>query len=293
MANMLVRLTRDALAARAGDQDAMLRLARGGIPLLARQLHPSLGPIADVAAGVYDYLARDDLKAPPVDGIYTTPGAGRFTRWLLGLKDGIVVVVGAPGQGKTATLCAIADRWPTASHRYIVGVDPSSLSGTPLEPFQWNGARIRRLPPRSVLLVPDSGLYLEARDFSQSAEQAVRELAAIARHRQVRILLDVQYSSMLAKSAFLCKALLYKSLGPAWEVIERQEMRGMAKLSQEAFAEVPADERIRYVYAISQEADFKGLVRVRLPDWYSDDISESHAAPEEWVEGDYEERADA
>jgi hypothetical protein len=282
------RLAKDALMARMGDTEATLRLARNGLPILARRLHPGLGIVASMAGAAWDLYAKDEVRGAPADGNYSTPGAGRFTRWLVGLKDGVVVVIGAPGQGKTATLCALADRWSTASHRYIVGVDPEALVGTPLEPFSWNATRIRQLPPRSVLLVPDSGLYLDSRDFGTSAEQAVRQLAAIARHRSVRILLDVQFSSMLSKSAFLCKALLYKSLGPAFEVIERDEMRRIAKLSQEAFAEIPADERIQYVWAISQEADFKGLVKVRLPDWYSEAISEAHAT-QDWIDGEFSE----
>lgn len=282
----LEKIVGDALLARSGDTDATVRLARNGVPLLARSMGIP-GPLIDIAAALYDNIARPELQvADRYEVGYATPGFKRFIAWLRNLTDGVVVTIGATGQGKTATMCAIAHNWPRASHRYIVGVDPDILKDTPLEPFEWNAGRIRRLPYNSVLIVPDSGLYLDSRDFGKDTETAVRELATIARHRQIRFLIDAQYSSLLSKSAFLCRALLYKYMGPGWEVIERDELRKLARPSQQAFAEMPRDERMRYVWAHCPEADFQGTVPVRLPEWWSDDLSASHAYGDV-IEGDY------
>jgi len=283
----LEQMSRDLVLARSGDQEAKIRLLRRGIPMAAKRIVPQFGWAVDMAAGVFDAIARDELQAPDYEAGYASPGFKRFVRWLTHLESGVVVIIGGRGTGKTVTQCAIAERWQ-APHKYIVGVDPAALQTTPLEPFDWNAGRIRGLPLGSVLLVPDSGLYLDARDFGSSSEQAVRELVEIARHRRLRIVLDVQYSRLLANSAFLCDALLYKSLGPAWQVIERDELRSLARLSQEAFELIPPSERKRYVYALSQEADFKGTLPVTLPTWYSDAISKSHANPYV-IEGEFRE----
>lgn len=282
----LEQISRDVLLARGGDQAARVRLLRRGVPYAAKQVLPGGAHWAiDLAAGAFDAIARDELLAPEYEVGYASPGFKSFVRWLSTMQYGVVVIIGGRGTGKTTTQCAIAERWQ-APHKYIVGVNPIALETTPLEPFEWSAGRIRRLPVGSVLLVPDSGLYLDARDFGSSSEQAVRELVEIARHRRLRICLDVQYSRLLANSAFLCDALLYKPLGPAWQVVERDELRGLARLSQQAFELMPPTERKRYVYAICQEADFKGTVPVTLPPWYSDAISKSHADPNV-IEGEY------
>lgn len=297
MSNM-EKVARDLLMAHQGDDMARVRLLRRGVPFFVKKALPgAFHPAVDLAAGAFDAIAGTTLDAPDYEVGYATRGFKSFVRWLSGMEYGVVVIIGGRGTGKTVTQCAISERWQ-ATHKYIVGVDGRALERTPLEPFEWSAARVRRLPVGSVLLVPDSGLYLDAHDFGSNSEQAVRELVEIARHRRLRICLDVQYSRLLANSAFLCDALLYKPLGPAWSVVERDELRGLARLSQEAFELIPPSERKHYVYAMSQEADFKGTVPVRLPPWYSDAISRSHAQPdvveaEFYVVGEDDDQEDA
>jgi hypothetical protein len=251
------------------------------VPWALKRAYPVLSPVVDIAAGAYDYLVRPELHAndPSQPPTFDSVGAKRFGGWLRRQADGVFVIVGATGSGKTALMCAIADRWAaTASHLYIVGVSASALEGTPLEPFSWSAERIRRLPKRSVLLVPDSGMYLDSRKRT-AASDMVGELIWIARHREIRIVLDVQFSSALEKRAELFKALFYKWQGDSWEALEREEFRRYARLAYQEFQKIPIDEVRRYAFVFCNDLDarFRGFISSNPPDWYSDQISRSHS----------------
>jgi energy-coupling factor transporter ATP-binding protein EcfA2 len=277
---LLESLARDAVLARNGDVEATARLARRGLPWIAKSLFPQASPMVDIIAGGYDALVRPEAKPEEQRSSFDSRGAGRFKAWLRRLDHGLIVVVGATGTGKTTLLAKLADIWRSKSHRYIVGVSPEALAETPLEPFEWSPERIARLPHRSVLLVPDAGLYLDSRDWGgrRGADDIFRQLAQIARHREVVMALDVQYTRLLQNSAFLTRALIYRPLGVTWSVTERDGLIGLARKAQQAFnSEIPPDERIRYAYVFCDECDFEGFVSIDVPDWYSEAISRSHA----------------
>jgi energy-coupling factor transporter ATP-binding protein EcfA2 len=286
---LLEALARDAVLARNGDVEATARLARRGLPWIAKSLFPQASPVVDIIAGGYDALVRPEAKPEEIRTSFDTRGAGRFKQWLRRLDHGLIVVVGATGTGKTTLLCKLADIWRAKTHRYIVGVSPEALVGTPLEPFDWSPEHIARLPRQSVLLVPDAGLYLDSHDWGRrGADEIFRQLAQIARHREVVICLDVQYTRLLQNSAFLTRALIYKPLGVTWSVTERDGLIGLARKAQQAFnTEIPPDERIRYAYVFSDECNFEGFVSIDVPDWYSDSISKAHSS--NVIEGEFRE----
>lgn len=299
MSNFFEAAARDVLLARQGDADAIARLARRGIPWVAKRILPgAAAPIVDMAAGAYDVLAKPEIRVP-ADGNYSTPGSSKFARWLsTEFKYGLIVIIGGGGGGKTATLCAISERIKhTASAMYFVGAPAAVLHGTPFKAFDWPlgergespkeraarqnrvANRLERLRPGSVLVLPDAGLYLDSHSQDDKAEEAIRWLATIARHRKLRFLVDVQYSRLISVSALggSLKALLYKPLGVTGNLIEREEMRKLSRVSEEAFLAVPPEERRKYVYVYADEADFRGLSKVTLPKWYSAELSESHS----------------
>lgn len=272
------KLVGDALLARSGDTNATLRVARAGIPMLAKRMLPgAAGPLVDIAAGLYDSIARPELQvARP--GSYTTPGAGDFAKWLKAQESGLFLTVGAPGSGKTALNCQIADRW-RASVKYMAGVPRSALHGTPLRPFDLTAANVARLPEGSVLIIPDAAFEgLDSRDHGGSLETMVRKLATVTRHRSVRILADSQGTSLMSKSLFNTpSAIFVRPLGVTWQIAERDGFTRFARVAMAGWAEIPPDERFNYVFAISDAAGFMGFVRAGIPDWYTDNISRAHA----------------
>jgi hypothetical protein len=276
MPGAIERLVQDALRAREGDLDARARMIRRGLPLIAKRAGLP-APLVDAATGLWDYYARDEVRAPPQLASYATPGAGRFTRWLVGQTSGFYLIFGAQGTGKTSLACAIADRWQ-ASAKFIAGVPASALRDTPLQPFNLTPGNIGRLPAGAVLIIPDAAVQgLDSRDHAFGIEPVMRKLIVITRHRQVRVIVDSQSSGLMTKSLFVPSAIFIRPLGITWMISERDNFQRLAKVAMTAWAEIPPEERFNYVWAISDGATFMGFCRVSLPEWYSDAISRSQA----------------
>lgn len=277
MAGQLAQLVGDALRARGGDTDATIRLARAGVPMLARSMGVP-GPVVAVAAALYDNFARPELLVSQHRDSYTTPGAGQFARWLRAQDSGIYLTVGAPGTGKTALNCQIADGW-RATAKYMAGVPESALRNTPLRPFDLTSANLNRLHEGSVLIIPDAAFEgLDSRDHGTTLETMMRRLTTVTRHRGVRVLADSQGTSLMSKSFFNTPSVIFvRPLGVTWQIAERDGFTRFAKVAMAAWAEVPAEERFGYVFAISDSAGFMGMVRAGCPDWYSDAISKAHS----------------
>ena len=270
------KIVADALAFNAGDPDAALRLLRRGVPLAARAIGLP-APLVEAGEALYDHVARDTVRVGR-DGSYVTPGAGRFARWLLSQESGVYLTLGAPGSGKTAFNCQLADRW-TASVKYMAGVPASPLRGTPLRPFALTPTNIRRLPEGAVLIIPDAAFEgLDSRDHGSSLETTMRALLTVTRHRSVRVLVDSQSTNLMAKSLFNTPAALFiRPLGVTWQIAERDGFTKYARAAMAGWAEIPPEDRFDYIFAISDAASFIGFVRAGIPDWYSDALSKSHS----------------
>lgn len=270
------QLTRDMLAHQGGDPDAIARIARRGLPMLARHMFPALSPFVDAGSELVDHFIRPELAIEPgPDGTFATPGVEPFYRWLRKLDYGVVLVIGRPRVGKTALLCRMADVWQGNARRlFMVTPRPESLAGTPLQPFPWKPKSLLSLGQGDVVLIPDAGLYLDSTDFGSDAEKLVRYLATLAGQKGIRFAIDVQYSSLLTKSAFLARSIIYKPLGDAWEVTERDVLRKMARLSERGFNElIPPTLHREYAFAYCSELGWSGFFRYDMPNWYSDAIS--------------------
>jgi len=265
----------DALAARSGSPDARFRLARRLAPMVAKNAGvPPL--LVDGAAALVDHFIRPELLVGR-PGSYTTPGAGAFTRWLLSLESGLILIVGAPGTGKTALACQIADRW-NASVKYMAGVPDSALRGTPLRSFELKPHRIATLPEHSVLIIPDAAFEgFDSRDHGSAPERVLRQLLTVTRHRNVRVIIDSQGTGLMSKSLFNTPAaVLVRPLGVTWQIAERDGFTKFARVAMAGWAEIPPEDRFDYVFAISDAAAFMGFCRAGIPDWYSDAISRAH-----------------
>jgi hypothetical protein len=271
----LTAFTRDLLAARGGDANASARLVRTLVPAAARALVPKLGGVVDVASTLYDELAGSSASS---SGAHIADG--RFWRWAGSIADGVIVVIGSPRTGKTSTLCQLAELWaPNArGGLFCVGVQARDLVDTPLAPFSWSEQNLSRLPVDSVLLIPDAGLYLDARAWGEGPEETMRRLVILSGQRRVKIAADAQYSALIARSLLSARALVYKAMGPTFMTMERSALRPLAEQAQEAIGQVSGslEQSKQVAYAYVDEIGYAGLIGTRPPEWYSQNISNSH-----------------
>jgi hypothetical protein len=289
----LAAFTRDVLAARGGDALASARLSRTLVPAAIRALAPQFGGAVDVAATLYDELVQPAGR-PGYGGVRVADRA--FWRWAENIEDGVIVVLGSPRTGKTSMLCALAEAWADSAPggMYCVGVEAAELADTPLQPFAWSERNLSRLPVDSVLLVPDAGLYLDARAWGEGPEETMRRLVILSGQRRCRIAADAQYSALIARSLLAARALVYKPLGPMFMTLERSALRPLAEAAQEALSGVGGTlEQLRaFAYAFVDEIGFAGLIHTSPPEWFHAGISNSHRFDDlTTVEGEYREVA--
>jgi hypothetical protein len=265
-----------------GDMGLLIQLARRAGPLVARLVGVPEWIIQVAEAGV-DYLGLPDAPAigPNEDGTYASPGADRVYRWLRKLEYGMVVVVGAPRTGKTCFGCRLVDRLHeqgSIRRAFIVGpYSKDVLDGTPLLPFAWQSDTLNSLGQGDLLLIPDAGLYLDATAFGSAADMIIRRLSELSGQQGVIVILDVQTSALLSKSALLARAVIYKPLGPLFAATERDTLTPISRRAERTFQELlPNSAHKSHAYAVVGELQWEGLISYAPPEWYSDQISRPH-----------------
>jgi hypothetical protein len=206
--------------------------------------------------------------------------AGNFNQLNSQLKQKtgwIALVLGARGSGKTALALRLAENQQAQKPQpvYAMGIKRQTLP-------HWIQAidSIDQIKANHAwVIVDETGLHFEARQYQSSSNQLLGELLFICRHRDLNILFISQNSSNMDINILRQADMLWlKTPGFLQSRFERSSLGEFFDRSREAFSHlkdehVEDDRQLCYVFSECYE----GVVGNTLPGFWSDAVSKSYA----------------
>lgn len=197
---------------------------------------------------------------------------GEFQKRLLN-ESLIVIICGKRGSGKSALGFRLLENIHARSNRpcMVLGVRQELLPGwiTTLDD-------IDHAKNSSIVLVDEAALSFNAREAMKAENKDLGKLMAIARHKDLTLLLVTQNTSMIDKNILnLCDTIMLKEGSLLQLRMERSVLKEFYQQAETAFEDIPKEERKRYAFVYDD--DFEGLCLVDLPSFWSANISKNQA----------------
>ena len=181
----------------------------------------------------------------------------------------IMLITGKRGSGKTALGMKFLELFNRKTRRrcYAVGFQKAKLP-------RWikKEEDIEKTPNNSVVLVDEGAVTFSARDAMKASNKWLGKIMAIARHKNLSLVLISQNSAMIDLNVLrLADVVLLKEPSLLQAKFERKAIREMYEQVKPKFTALK--QRKKYFYIWSDE--FQGLVEAGLPEFWSDKISKS------------------
>ncbi len=199
--------------------------------------------------------------------------SGDFNELIKKFRDSslIMLITGRRGSGKTALgmkLVEIANI--LEKKNYVIGFESARLP-------RWirKVDSIEDVENDSVVMIDEAALAFSARESMKKANKELGKLMAIARHKNLSLIIITQSSAMLDLNVLrLADILLFKEPSLLQARFERKALQDMFENVQKEFNNIKSD-RNKHVYAISDY--FEGLLSHNLPKFWDEGISKSYA----------------
>ncbi|MDI6884342.1 MAG: zonular occludens toxin domain-containing protein [Hadesarchaea archaeon] len=179
----------------------------------------------------------------------------------------IMLIVGKRGSGKTALGMQFLAWFNHVTRRrcYGIGYDAAKLPG-------WikKARNIDEIPNDSVVLVDEAAIMFFSREAMTSMNKMLTKLMAVARHKNLTMMLITQSSALIEINVLrLADVLLLKEPSLLQARFERKALQDIFNTADKTFKKL--DDRVGHFYVYSDE--FEGLMRYSLPYFWDDSIS--------------------
>lgn len=199
--------------------------------------------------------------------------SGRFDDFLnrLSGESLIIPIIGRRGSGKSALGFTLMENLHAKEGRkaYVMGVKQQVLP-------DWIKSvdEISQVENGGLVLIDEGAVTFSSRDSMSSKNKELGKLLAIARHKDMTLLLITQNTGMMDKNVMnLTDTLLLKEGSLLQEKMERPVMKQFYQKVKKAFDEIPKAERKSHVYVFDDE--FEGMISTQLPSFWSSKVSKS------------------
>jgi hypothetical protein len=181
----------------------------------------------------------------------------------------IMLITGKRGSGKTALGMKLLEAFNKETRRrcYAVGFDHAKLP-------RWmkKAEDPEHVPTNAVVLVDEGAVAFSSRDAMRAPNKLLGKLMAIARHKNLSMILIAQNSAMIDLNVLrLADIVLLKEPSLMQAKFERKAIREMYEKIKPKFESV--GNRKGHFYVWSDE--FEGLLSYGLPQFWSEGISKS------------------
>lgn len=179
----------------------------------------------------------------------------------------IMLIVGKRGSGKTALGMQFLAWFNHVARRRCYGI---GYEAAKLPRWVHKAKRIEDIPNDSVVLIDEAAILFFSREAMTSMNKMLSKLMAIARHKNLSMVLISQSSALIEINVLrLADVLLLKQPSILQARFERKALQDIFITVKKTFKKL--DDRVSHFYVYSDE--FEGLVRYKLPYFWNDSIS--------------------
>ncbi|MEA2036874.1 MAG: zonular occludens toxin domain-containing protein [Nanoarchaeota archaeon] len=210
---------------------------------------------------VNDYKAFDIVK--DVKGDYSG-----FEKKLLNHST-VMLITGRRGSGKTALGMKFLELFKEKTRKRCLAMGFSDAK------LPWKIKKIADLeaaPKNSVVLIDEGAVTFSSRDSMKDSNKLLGKIMAVARHKNLSLILIVQNSAMIDLNVLrLADSLILKEPSLLQTEFERAPIKKIYSQVIPHFEELKEKQKHFYVW----DDDFQGLMKYDLPNFWNDNISKS------------------
>lgn len=219
--------------------------------------------------GIIDLFRKKEEKA--IDFELVKEVNGDFNNFADRMRKSslIMLIIGKRGSGKTALGFKLLELLAGRRKAYYIG-------NAKLPWWVKQVDSVDDVKNDSLVLVDEGALSYSARDSMSKSNKFLGKLMAIARHKNLSLIIITQNSAMLDLNVVrLADTLFFKEISLLQARFERKAIGDLFNKVQGVFKKIADGEREKYAYIIDD--DFEGMVSFSLPGFWSDNLSKSYS----------------
>lgn len=183
----------------------------------------------------------------------------------------IILVAGRRGSGKSVLGFRLLENVQAQTKRNCYALGPKQ---SVLPSWIKSIDAMEDAANKSIILVDEGALAFSSRDSMSKQNKELGKLLAIARHKDLTLILITQNTGMIDKNVLsLCDMLVFKEGSLLQERMERSAIKDLYETANQSLNKIPSSERKSHCYII--ESGFEGVCSVGLPSFWNTNVSKS------------------
>ncbi len=223
--------------------------------------------------GILDFfrVKKEEEKEPYAPFEVTKNEKGSYNPFYDKLKSKslIILIIGKRGSGKTSLGMKFLELFHNETRRkcYALGYESTRL------PWWIRKVdAIEKIPNNSTVLFDEGAVLFSSRDSMKNINKELGKIMAIARHKNLTLVLITQNSAMIDLNVLrLADTLIFKEPSLLQSKFERKELKDMYEKVKPEFDKLEEKRAYFYVW----DDDFQGILKYDLPNFWSEKISTS------------------
>lgn len=190
------------------------------------------------------------------------------------LKDSLIMaIVGKRGSGKSTLGFRLMENIHAKKKRpcFVLGVKQKHIPG-------WIDSieTLDEAKNGGVVLVDEGAVEFSSRSSMSKRNKELAELLAIARHKDLSLVLVTQNTGMLDKNVMnLCDSIILKEGSLLQAEMERPVIKKLYDKVGNRWKGMDLIDKKKHIYVF--DSDFEGFIEAELPSFWNDKISKSRA----------------